>query len=262
MNRIARLEADDGLPTAAFELGARLRRRQGLPDRAPVGSTVTVPPSKQLFALVHRGNAGMLFLFGAIDVSRFERLIVGINFFDVDDAAKVAFAVVQRGAGRRDAGAPLRDPPEHDGNRPRQAVCEPHVVDDVFVIILTHKAGQRAECAIGNELKSLISRPGERQLAQPWPLHATLAVFRRTANRSTNVPPCGAIMPMPSLSPARSRAFRLGKNRRNALLDGFRFAIDGHVGMFGRFVRIGDAGEVLQLAGNRFGVEALHVTPR
>ena len=38
-----------------------------------------------------------------------------------------------------------------------------------------------------------------------------------------------------------------------------RLAIDDDVGIFGRFVRIGDAGKVLELAGDRFFVESLDV---
>ncbi len=92
MHRVARLEADDRFPTAAFELDARLHRRKTrrivFAREHPDGAT-----DEHVFTLVEHGDARMLLVFGSIDVLRFAQLIVLEYFLNVDDAAESTFRI-------------------------------------------------------------------------------------------------------------------------------------------------------------------------
>src|SRR5580700_3537111 len=104
----------------------------------------------------------MLFVFGAIDVARFVALIVFEDLFDVDDAAKLALAVVECGPRARRRRLFTVDG-QNDGNAPGQSVRETHRGNDALVIGPSHEAGQRAEGAVADEREIVELATGERE---------------------------------------------------------------------------------------------------
>ena len=91
----------------------------------------------------------------------------------------------------------------------------------------------------------------------------------RTPVRSTRTPPCGRISfsvavaltraPAPSTRPSSAS---LPSDELRALLRLVRLGVEHELGARGRLVRVADAGELLDLAGERLRVEALGVAAR
>src|SRR5215203_4958528 len=95
----------------------------------------------------------------------------------------------------------------------------------------------------------------------------------RSPVRSTNVPPCGSIRPLRvpvtvTVPGRRSRGHlffdqaqlgQLSEDLLRALIGRRRLGVDAKLGALGCLVRIRDAGELLDLTGERLRVEALHV---
>ena len=145
VDRVAGLEADDAPPAPVGELRPRLRRiarqlREGglrsVEDGDLAGEVeilLRVEPSDPGMRLVGRPEA----LLGL------PLLVVLVDLLDVEHGEWTAALV------REDdpVAARRRRDRQGDGQRPREAACEPHVVHDPLVVLLAHEALERRERA-------------------------------------------------------------------------------------------------------------------
>ena len=102
VDRVARLEADDGAPAALLELGARLRGRQAVLREVIVRRHFEYAEraAEEHVALrVDGGDAGVRLVFGAVDLARLEPLVVAELLRDLHDGEDAAGFVRERDFG-------------------------------------------------------------------------------------------------------------------------------------------------------------------
>ena len=128
---------------------------------------------ENVFAFVERRDAGMFFVFRAIDVARFVSLVVFEDVLDLDDGAQRAFAVVERRAGTRRRRFFAIDC-KNDGNAPRQPVRKPHRGNDAFVVFARHEARERTQGAVTDQREIVELATGQRKTAKSFRLLAQL----------------------------------------------------------------------------------------
>ena len=195
VDRIAGLEADHAPPAALGECRPRvggvesqLRKRRGHPveDRDPSGQVERV-------LLVQPGDAGVLAVGGPEAALGLPLLVIGVGVLDVEDGEQPAVLVGERDAvclrSRLDG--------EADGERPRQAVREPHLLDHALVVVRAHEALERRERTAGEhvEVGDLARRQGDRlepldavgALAQPVDERASVRMDQPVGVRGNGV---------------------------------------------------------------------------
>src|SRR5580700_1539886 len=179
---VARLKTDDRVPTAAFEFGTRLDRRETHrivsrrkhPNRAA---------DQNVFALEERGDARMFFVFGAVNFSSLAQLVVLEYVFDLDDAAKLALAVIERRPATY-AGRLLAGDGQNHGNAPRQPIRQAHPRNDVLVVLASHEADQRTKSAVADQCQIVQLAAGKREAAKSFGLFTQVEFGLRGADGS------------------------------------------------------------------------------
>src|SRR5579875_3195158 len=143
VNRIARLEGDNTLPTTLGEQPTRLRGRVAINSELLrlQGDDTHGATQQHLTLLIQYADTRMGLVFRAIDLTRLKLLVVAILFLDAQHSLWFAITVDQcylltlaqlcclfGGDGQRN-----RD-------RPGQAVGEMHLVDNTEVVVAAHEA--------------------------------------------------------------------------------------------------------------------------
>ena len=190
---------------------------------------------------------------------RLALLVVLERLLDLEHRERAAGLV-----GERDAiSGGSRVDGEADRKRPRQAAREVHLVDDALVVGLAHEALERRERARGEhvEVGELPRREHDDleraevvgRLAGAVDERAAVRRDQAVGRDGRHALTCGRNEP--ELLELRDHASR-------RLLRREPLRVDDDLGVLRRLVRVVDAREALDLAGERLRVEAVHVAAR
>lgn len=151
MNGVARLEGGDGAPAFGGECFARLGRRETIVRELRLVircDDVDLAAETGVALFFSDGDAGMGFVFSAVDVGDFQCFVVGI-FFLHGHRSEQATLVVLEGDFLADVyfGGYVVGRAEGDRNRPNRAIGQPHVFADADKIGFAHESGQRRKSA-------------------------------------------------------------------------------------------------------------------
>ena len=205
-------------------------------------------------------DAGMLAVGRAEALLRLALLVVGEDLLDLEHRERAAALVRERDAvARRRLGHG-----EADGQRPGQPVGEPHRLDDALVVRLAHEAGQRRERARGEHVQVGQLARGQRDDLERVEVVGALARARSTSDAAVRADQLvgrdGAHAR--TSGPTRPSSSSSGDDDLRALLGSLRLGVDHDLGALRRLVRVVDAGEALDLAGEGLRVETVDVAPR
>ncbi len=129
----------------------------------------------------------------------------------------------------------------------------------MIVIFAAHEATQGTQRAVSDQREVVEFACGQREAAKALALFAQLGFVRRSDGPVDEFAAVGSDHDTAFNSMHVAESLELGENLGDALVDGLALAIHDDVGILRRFVRIGDAGEVLHFAGDGLFVKAFDV---
>ena len=151
VDRVARLEPDDAAPAALGELGSRLGRVLRQLGERRLGPLEHRDASREVerLLLVQPRDTGMRIVGRAECLLRLPLSVVLVRLADVEHGDELAALV-----GERDTVARRRRlDGQADGQRPRQAVREPHRVEHGLVVLVAHEALERRQRTAGDHVQ-------------------------------------------------------------------------------------------------------------
>ena len=201
VDRVARLEADDGPPAALVELRARVGGRQ------PVVEEVVVRRERDrleragdaaIARLVERLHARVLEVLGLVHGLRLLRAVALEDLGDAEDRERLAPLGRRERHGARTAEtvrAVLVDRQRH-GDRPREAVLQVHRLEDRVVVGLPLEPGEGRQRPTASISRSASSRSETTSVGRFRASSRRVSAAAPSARSCTRVPPCGSIVGM------------------------------------------------------------------
>ena len=265
VDRVAGLEADDAAPASLRERLARVSRDRGrAPGTAARAGRRRSPCRRGRAGAARRGarlrDAPRRSCGSSCSASR------SLSYSKTSSTSSTASGRPSPSASATRSPCGCRFDGEADGKSPGEPVREVHVLDDALVVLAAHEALERRERARREHVQvGHLTRGQRRRLERS-------RSSGRSPVRSTSDPPCGAIRlsgachcDCPGVAHAGTSSWTRPSSASlprmsPALSSGVpALGVDAELGALGRLVRVRDAGELLDLAGERLLVEALHV---
>ena len=248
MDRVAGLEADHR-PPAPFRLCAPdLERRQVVLGEAGLRSPQTpdLARDRPAAALAEHPDPRVGKVVGAVDGGRLERREGAVLVLHLHHRNWLAALPERDPVGCQEPAPILLGRPQHDRDGERLATCQPAGLEHGRIVPLAQEPLERREGA-GRQHQCVGHLPWTD--VQPW---------QRTHRRALAL----RQQPLADATPDVPAPLQLVEDPLQRLPHRLAFAVDDHLRRRRRLVRVADAGEVRQLAGDGLGVEALDVAAR